>query len=566
MVWLRYIEDLQYYKQPPGVECYCHNIFQPSELTLQGIFDSNASTSSPPAFQVYLFSADGLTDYGDITSYFQYYYGTNTQGKQYFAARLKSFAPDMCVYQCWILRVFINGHFDYFTERYCSPDCCQEATSVTINNEDFVRGNTTSSGDVVTEVTAQTQSFNTNPCGVTYMQFEIFSDCYNAFTRHMYRPVGTIFAGTSFNYKEILSINAVLRTTPTTITRDYSMNCRLQRVQKIDQWQLQGKELFPEAIAFELQNWFTNQYIFIDGTRYELATSEIFETVVFPHNCTPMYRLNMTLQGCNVKQIFGCGDKCADNSKAFVFGGNVDGDGYWTENKNYVGSTCEDLQTYFLSQTGITSATILDPDDYGCEFECGILVEALPDAYLPTSVYKGGVFPANRVFGISAESLADICTVVTPLCDTPVIGDVTNAASVCDTPVIGDITNEDIPAESVYITGTTEWIAQDIGTNTVASRAQGTVTASLKVFNSSITYDSSDPDATIPEVSVQIGYISQSAWPQFDKQIVSNPVLDALGAVMMIQANGAIIYAGQVTSADLTGSTIDIPNFIYTLP
>lgn len=572
MAWISNISDLQYYHQSPDLPCYCQTLLHSSDLYLQGVLDIPLNTSNPFSLSVYLLDADGTNQSSDISDYFNVYFAKNVNGKDYFVARLKQFHPEMCERGCWILRVIVNpSNFDYYTERYCSTDCCGQALDVQFESEDFVGGFETSTGAIVIvppvdppteDGPTPVSSGGSAPCGITYMMLETFSDCYNTFTDKMYNVPSTTLSGTAFKYTDKILINAVLRELPATITREYSANCQLQRVQKFDTYLLQSKELIPPAIMRDYQGYFTNRYIFVDGERYEMDTNVLFEEVVLTTSCSPMYRMNIQLRSCNVKQIHGCGTVCNQNSGAFVFGANVVSGNYYDENKLLIGSTCEDVVSYFQAIQGVISVTQLDPEDYDCDFNCGVVVEALPNAYLPTSVYSGGTSPANRVFSVSPDTLPYICPEITPLCTYPVIGYITTTGSVCETPVIGDITTEDIPAEELYIVGTSDWIPD---TGTTASRSENAVTFNLDLFNDDLTYDSGDPDAMIPFFSGQIGYISESAWPATDR-IITHPDFEALEASMIVQANGYIMYSGYVTSADLTGSTIAFTTLTYILP
>lgn len=567
MVWLSSLENSQYFNHPSGIDCYCETILQPYDLYLQGVLDTNGSPTYQTRVEVYKPNGEFLED---ASTYFQFFYGVNTLGRHYFVGRMKSYSASMCNNVCWILKVTVYKsstiYFDYYTERYCSPDCCAQPNGVTLTDgltEAYPtpQGNIIIPGNGVDEDTfTPTRPLSVkDPCGKSYLYSEIFSDCYSVFTGNMYKHPNVI-QGSKFDYVEKSNINAFIRSMPATIDRTYSLNCRLQRAQKFDVFQLQGKELYPTWKMKELQNWFTNQYLFLNGERYEMDSTEMFELTIIPNSCIPMYRLNVQLRRCNVKQIFGCGVSCEANSMAFIVPSNI-GQGMFDENKQYIGSTVEDLQTYFNSQMGVQATVEIEPVDYDCDFNFGITVTSLPQAYIPTSIYAGGIMPNNRVFGINPDNLPYLCTIITPSCETPVIGSISNEETVCVAPMIGSITNEAAPNTDLYITGFGDWT--NAGSD--ATLSVNTVTINLKVDNTTISYDDSDPEAVLPYVSGQIGYISEVAWPATDK-IVNNAEVDAAGGTLIIQSNGAIFYSGQVTSGTLGGVTIDFENVIYTLP
>lgn len=558
MYWIKDIEDLSYYNTPVGVECYCYELEEASDLTLHGILDYNGNLSNYTAV-ITMLSPNGLTTYGTITSSFSVNYGKNPIGQHFFIANLNSIPSLMCSNPCFILKVEIKTgnvvYFSYYTDRYCAPpDCCDIPTGITILQEGTISPmpNWTFGGNPNTPVIGAKPK-DTSNCAKPTLKLQTFSDCYDNITKRYYKPIN------GKRYINVFNIQGVLRKLPYEIQRTNSLNCRLQQSQVQKQYLLVGSELFSEEAMDEISASLSCQYIFLDGRRYEMNNDVPFEEVRLPNVCKNYYRLKATFVDCLTKQIYGCGDNCENNKQAFLqplIYNNGSGN-YYTENYQNIGSTVDDLVAYFQSQTLVTSVTLLDPADYDCDFTVGILVEG--DGYIPTSFYYGGISPNQRIFGQNPDTL-DVCSTVTAQCAPPQIGAITNIENVCPQPVIGAITNTPIPTEDLYFTGYGNWgLVSNISTKT-----SNTVQLKFEVKNTTITYDSSDPDAEIPYVAMQIGYVSEAGWPTSPVNITQNeaPSMES-DAVVTIQTDGKVFYSGTVTAADLTGSTISITDITY---
>lgn len=559
MYWIADIQDLSYYNTPQGVECYCYEIIDASDLTLHGILDYNGNLSNYTAV-ITMMSPDGLSTYGTITSSFSVNYGKNPSGQHFFIANLNKIPSLMCTNPCFILRVEIKtgnvSYFAYYTDRYCAPaDCCDVPSGILIVQEgtispspNWTQGNNPNTGTVT-----GSRPNASNNCAKPTLKLETFSDCYDNITKRYYKPIN------GKRYINVFNIQGVLRKLPYEIQRTNSLNCRLQQSQVQKQYLLVGSELFSEEAMDEITASLSCQYIFIEGRRYEMNNDVPFEEVRLPNVCKNYYRLRATFVDCLTKQIYGCGDNCENNQQAFLqplIYNNGDGY-YYNENYQNIGSTVDDLVNYFKSQPLVTSVTLLDPGDYDCDFTVGILVEG--DGYIPTSFYYGGVSPNQRIFGQDPATL-DVCSTVTSQCAPPQIGAITNTENICPQPVIGAIVNTPIPTEDLYFTGYGNWgLVSNISTKTST-----TVQLKFEVKNTTITYDSGDPEAEIPNVAMQIGYVSEAGWPLFPINITKNeaPSMEE-DAVVTIQSDGKVFYSGTVTAADLTGSTISITDITY---
>lgn len=559
MYWIRNINDLSYYNTPPNIPCYCNTIINTSDLRLQGILDYNGNLGSYSA-EIDLYSVDGLTNYGNIASSFSVSYGKNPNGAHFFNAFLNVIPSLMCSHPCFILRVRITTgsklYFDYYTDRYCAPsDCCNEVQVVIFEQEGTVQPSPnvvfTGGGGVTPTSRPKT---TTDDCAETYVVLETFSDCYNNITEKYYAAID----GKRFTNK--YNIKGRLKAIPYEIERTNSLNCRLQKSQIQRLYEIEGYDLYSPEAMDEITAALTDQFIFIDGRRYEIGKTVPFEAVQLPGVCQLYYKLKASLQDCIVKQIFGCGDECTSNQLAFLQPFVIAGDGkYYSEDKNYIGSTVADLKNYYLTYPGVISVTDLDPVDYDCDFVAGFTVES--DGYIPTSFYFGGVVSRNRLFGVDPDTL-DVCSVVDGRCIMPVLGAITNTIYVCATPVLGAITNTTPAEETLYMTGYGDWALN----SNISTRTGNVVQLKFEVENPNITYDSGDPDATIPIVAMVVAYVSEAGWPSTvvnltDAQAPSLPA----GAIVSIRPDGKIWYNGEVTFSDLTSSKVSITDIIYNI-
>jgi hypothetical protein len=545
MQFIDSIFDLDYYRPlPAGVPCYCETVNIPNEMRLQSDLDYNGSGTYTYLIEAY--QPNGQTLLGDVTSYFTITQYTNVvTGLQGFTLVLKGFAPVMCANACFVLHVYVsNGagtYFNKYTQKYCVPNCCEYATEI-IATQDNVTGGGIMPQNPTTIVDADT-------CGKSFRKLETFSDCYNAFSGRYYKDTG---------YKNISQINARLVETPTSIERTYSLNCRPQQFQMQRTFTFESHDIIPAWKMVELTQGFGDQYIFVDGTRYEMLTDTPFEVIQLPNICDLYYKLNATLVHCNIKQIYGCGTACTENTVVFAFS-DIQGDvSYYNENRQFIGSDCDELMNYYRTYPDVTDVTPLDPNDYSCSFECGFMVTAAPNVSIPSYFFVNGTAQGNRIYGQSPAFLADLCTAIAPSCIPVVVGIVSIETVTCATPIIGDVTITDEAVTDIYITGYSDWIVIDAGTDAVLSN--GVVSMSIEMTN--VNYPLSGSPAAAPFISERIGTVSEAGRPTFTRNI-TNPTLDAVGAFMQVNTDGSIYYVGQLTSATFSYGEVNVTDINY---
>lgn len=144
MVWIDLLEDLQFYNQTPGVDCYCDLLVEANDLILQAIVPP--SPTGKYTLKVEVLQPDGLVVFEDASIYFEWYVFQGVNGVYYMNMRATRFSPAMCANSCFILRVTIGrlegkGEVSYnrivfqkYTERYCVDNCCLVAKDITIDS------------------------------------------------------------------------------------------------------------------------------------------------------------------------------------------------------------------------------------------------------------------------------------------------------------------------------------------------------------------------------------------------------------------------------------------------
>ncbi|RYE25468.1 MAG: hypothetical protein EOP51_04075 [Sphingobacteriales bacterium] len=589
MQWFDNKFDLQYYHQPEGVPCYCEALVKPADMMLQGMLPSVAGNGYTMHIDVY--SADGNTFYEHATTYFKYFFGSIPDGRRYFNAQLKSYSPAMCLHECFVLNVYVTNNaggqvFNQWTERYCIADCCDEVTAISFTQSDVTapfkpapinvgisgNGNGTFGPVIPTGPITPTAPAKgpTSNCGEAYVTVTSWFDCYDKFTGDYYGDPKDTYSGSAFQYRKITNIKGLVRTLPREIKREYSMNCRLQRVESTTQYQLIGFDLFAQWKMREMEDQLHASHIVVNNYDYinrsvEYAGGTPFKLVQVGFNCTPTYKLDATLNDCTVNQVFGCGDVCNTQGSTplgMVIPAAQGLQQYYDENKKYLGNTTAELINYYGTRPGVETVEVLDVEDYDCNFTTAFIVYGMQ--YIPTSVYVNGVRPRNRVYGLNIDDMNDICRIVKPACAIPYIGTVIIEATVCATPVIGSIIYEAYAAETLYISSLGDWELNS--SDSLATRSQNIVVLKFDVFDGGYTYDSSDPDAEIPFVTGEVAYISAAGWPSRSWSFTHSNI-DSIpdGGELVIQTDGHIYYSGPATYADLLGSRIQITNIIYTL-
>lgn len=409
MVWFNSKYDLQYYNPILGFPCYCEFLVEPNDLTMQAVINA-PTTGVAAAIEVY--SADGNTNYGTFTNYFTITYGINQNGNTYFQIQLNTFAPPMCEHECWVLHVVLSiggvEVFNKWTERFCNVACCGTVGKITIINDD---GTTTVQTFDPTAAVAE--------CGIPIVRLETWNDCYDKFTGEFYGA----------GFKKITNIRGRFIRKPRNIEKTIALNCKVQKVKSARLFQIEAWDYYPEWKMDELELQLQAQHILIDGKEYSYTGGTPFSK---PDICQNIYLLNTEVQECVNWQTFGCSPCVVSNTKYFRLSNSY---AFYSENKEEIGSSAEDVADYFRAQSGTTNVELI-PVTTDCQYTNVVKVES--NGYIPAYVYSDGVLPMNKVYPV--DNVDDICAGAPTFCIPPEIGTITLTTPTCEQPEIGTIT------------------------------------------------------------------------------------------------------------------------------
>jgi hypothetical protein len=566
MIWIDNILQLQYYNQPKDVPCYCDIIIFPYDLTLQGSFAAGGGSYS---IAIDVLSANGLTMYENATSYFDYYFAVNpVTGQHFFNARLKAFAPSMCTHACYILHVTVarsgNVVFDKYTERYCQSSCCDLARDINIAQDSIITGG---GGGPLSDGTTTTANPKQSECGDPLITLTTRFDCYDKFSGAYYGTPSDVLSGSAnFSYYKFTNMRGRIVKRPREITREYSYNCRLQKVESKHVFLLQGYEYFPQWKMDEIETQLHSTEIYVEGIRYEYAGGTPFTQL---HNCREVFKLETELESCTIRQMFGCGEPCGQatnfdgSMQAFVIPAAYQGGAFYNESKMKVADDYDQLLLYFRGLDGMAALNDIDVSGLDCDVYKAFGITGA--GYLPGSLYYDAPVAANRVFAVRLAGEEEICLQFAPLCARPVIvpGDIVVEDQPCIVPEPGTPVVAAMTATEVNVNGYGSWAVQPAGTEVHV--ADSIVTLNLLVANSTITEDPDHPGDPVYIAGHFIAVLGGAARPAAD--VVLNSSNSALtgDTLLRIDTHGLVQYVGNSTLADATHIEIQLTNITYTL-
>lgn len=563
MVWFNSISELQYYNVSDDGQCYCETLLQPNDMQLQGLLFNGAA---PYTVTLYLYSADGLTQYADATSYFEIYTAKATNGQDYFNARLKSYHPDMCTYKCYIIRAtVVSGGvtiFDKWTERYCQDDCC-----------DTVSGVIYSGGVLVsTDEPARTNQPLSSTCGDPLIRIISRFECIDQFTGEVYGNPAQVFSGAAdWNYTKITTTTGRLVPRPREITRELSYHCRLQRTESSPTYLLESYEMFPAWKMLEIEGqlhanrlWvddYINQkeYIFRGGTPFAKVSGAL--------DCTELFKLETPLYECTQRQIFGCTTICESTANGFlIIPASYNDGGFYDENGLLIATVLDGdeaspyavgLVQWLRSQDGITDVTIIDITGYSCEDYTYAIVQIQGTGYIPTFIYIDNPSTANRLYTIVTNDTDILCDYIGELpCAKPVI-DITVSSMVCETPVLV-ITVEEITPTTLIVSDSGDWVQA----SSLAERYQNQVTLSIETVNSSIIAGVGETFVLGQAIIAGISVLGRPT-DEVTLDSTNSPLTGDI--VMVIRPTGEILVSGTFVIAVEDELTLDFDNLTYTV-
>lgn len=561
MIWVDRIKDLQFYHQSPGQYCYCDLVLLPWNLTLQAQISKVTAVST---CEIHAYSPDGLTDLGDFTSKFSWY--TCQYKGMYFWTAVLSDLSGLCAVNCFILRVVIKeGNtvvWDKFTERYCIPDCCQISTEMTYTQEGFQ--------SVQLSVVDQVY-FSADGCDQPVISLSATSRCYNYATGYFYGVPESTISGNSapFGYYHITILKGIFYKKPVELVRTISRNCFVQEIERTQKWQLQTFEQFPLWKVEDLQNHFSDEFIAIrtdylnlGNQNYTLDTTTPFELIGRRHadQKYDRYKMDLEFRDCRKFHMFGCGEICTtaeSNTMAFVVPANAEV--FYDEGGAFIAGDAEGVLTYLRSidQTTDAAEVFLSPVNSTWN-----IFTVSGNGYLPGSLYANSYTYENKIPAIPVTINTDYGALIPVVPCSPVtIGVITSETQTCESVSIGTITSETMGETSATIIEYQDWLID--AADTSMTKLEYIVSFDLKVFNSDFPIGGVDVPVLSGEIIAVIPYPCRPRVAQsFGHNVYSSIPADAN---IVVTPEGYIYYNGSVTSADETGSTIELTNILYNL-
>lgn len=568
MKWFDSISQLEFYNPTPDGLCYCDSLIQPNDMQLQGLLFNGAA---PYTVTLYLYSADGLTQYADATAYFEVYTAKATNGQDYFNARLKSYHPSMCLYKCFIIRGVVTSGgltiFDKWTERYCQTDCCDTVSGVTYSQDGIV----TSGGGTGTTPIPTNQPL-LSACGDPLIRIISRFECIDQFTGEVYGNPAQVFSGAAdWNYTKITTTTGRIVPRPRDIIREWSYNCRLQRTESQPTYLLEAYEMFPAWKMLEIEGQLHANKLWIDDyinqKEYIFSGGTPFAKVDGALDCTELFKLQTNLYECTQRQIFGCTTICESTSNGFlIIPASYNDGGFYDENGLLIATVLDGdeaspyavgLVQWLRSQDGITDVTVINITGYSCEDYTYAIVQIQGTGYIPTFIYIDNPSTANRLYTIVTNDTDVLCGYIgeTP-CARPAI-DITISSMVCETPVLV-ITVEEITPTTLIVSDAGDWVQ----TSSLAEVYGNQVTLSLDTVNSSII-------AGVGETFILgqslVGSISVLGRPTDEIALNSENSPLTGDIVVVIRPTGEILVSGTFIIAVEDELTLDFDNLTYTV-
>lgn len=559
MIFVNSIYSLQYYNATPPGLCYCDHIVYASDMLLQSTLNGSGAYS----YQVYVYSADGLTQYEDASNYFRCFFGRTNSGQDYFTLQLKAFSPAMCLYACYILRVIITDTdagvviFDKYTERYCQSSCCDVPREIT-HTQDSI---TISAGglDPGNPGVNAVPDVPRDECGNPLIRLTTSFTCVDSFDGFFFGEPATLLGGDYFDFDIVSNFKGHILPRPREIKRDVSYNCVLQRSESAKQYQLEGFEYFPAWKMIEIENQLHANTIivsdFITVKSYQYDGGVAFAKPEGARDCDEIFKLDTMLRDCFIRQIFGCNTACNSSAaQTFIIPGAYQSGFFYDENLQVIGDY--DALLAYYAQYGISTNI-----DIYVSASCGLYAVFTVDGsgYIPTSFYFSNTSQANRVFGQTGIDVSEYCSTAGAQCGFPQIGTITYADMACDAPVTGVISYSDVAPTECAITDFGYWdVSEAVSTS---SNTLGQVT-----FDITTSRLAGEESGTVVYVAGEIIGLMGGDCRPLDAPVIldssNNGVLPD-DVSIIIDVNGFIYFYGNLTVSESNDITVDYDGLIY---
>lgn len=239
---------------------------------------------------------------------------------------------------------------------------------------------------------------------------------------------------------------------------------------------------------------------------------------------------------------------------------------YYDDNKKLIATSLEQLNIYFNSLDGVSLA-----QNVPFALPCPVfgLFKVKSNAPLPKFLYVGNTSPSSRVYpSLLNDDTADL----SPICrgvnfnnivQAPELGSPVSVGIFVQAPELGMPMSADANIYILAISGQNDWVVDNTYTSAVNNK--GVVSLNISVSNPNYTR-ASDDDPKDTFVDLTIATVSANGMPVNAITIYAtdNPNLPE-GSILQIDTSGNIIYSGQPSSEDDTGSIIEIFGINYNI-
>lgn len=314
MIWVDSVSEIDNNSPIVGIPCYSDPVYVPNDILLQANYP--LALSGTATYQINIVHADGslIEILGAGNPYVDIFNGKYAYGN-YTNLRFNNFTPLMISAGCFCIQLSIfDGrtlYFQKYTQRY------------TLRTTSVGTGSTVTISGATDEITLCQPASEPNLCGIPNVIFETTFDCIDAYTGQYYggtsSMVGFHYGDTPFNYKRRCNIEGYFRENSFSVKRTTSLNCRTQRTEKTETYQLNGAVLFPVWKMKELQNMFLANHLYVNGGEYQSDGGIVFKPLQRLYNCTQLFQMSAEFKGCYEWQVFGCDPVCEAQALFFLF-------------------------------------------------------------------------------------------------------------------------------------------------------------------------------------------------------------------------------------------------------
>lgn len=554
MIFVNNKYDLDYYSGKPAELCYCDYLVSASDMYLQGSWRQN---TYPYTASVEVWSVDGNNIF-EVVDPSMYEIGFFIHPFTLFHAftfRLKSYTDAMCTQKCFLMRIGIRNAQDTivfagYTERYCIASCCESVGGVTVKPD----------GNLATQVVLPaSNNYPQGDCGTRLIRMAFTSNCWNPLTGEYYGIPARLLGGDFVQYVSISTFKGKLVSAPREISREYSYNCKIQRIESTKQYNLVGKEAFPAWKMDELSSNFACSTIHVDdfsqSKLYEYYGGTPFEKIDI--SCYDAFKLNITLAECVTRQIFGCATTCLeqDNTAFFAISDSYeDGMLFFDGSGNQIADSIEGLVQWF--QSNGMNASIVALSVPPCSY-AGII--SVTGGVIPQSIYFNNLSYQTQVNALYVP-IENICDYLPVQCVRPVILSIVDSDIPCDAPMILSVVDSDIAEEELILTATTPWIA-DPAPDSEAYVYQNNVL--MNISEKRVAVGLTGETYTVD--NEQVASVSAQGVPFSNKILNSDNSNMPANQTLMIDTYGRIFFSGDIVLVNDNEIEINLTNIAYAL-